>query len=126
MSDLWTADPRDALRVTEGFDLTSFDRRSTPGFTGDKVAAAALMSERGRLLGELQERLYADGRSGGSRSVLVVVQGIDTAGKGGIARHVMGMVDPQGVALRSFGVPTEEERRHHYLWRIENALPGRV
>lgn len=123
MSDLWTQDPRAALRVAEGFDLATFDRAGTPGFTGDKVAAETLMRERGKLLSELQERLFADGRSGGKRNVLVIVQGLDTAGKGGIARHVMGMVDPQGVALRSFGVPTEEERSHHYLWRINNALP---
>ena len=123
MSDLWLQDPRDALRVGEGFDLSAFDRAGPPGFTGDKAAAATLMAERGALLSELQERLYANGRSGGTRNVLVIVQGLDTAGKGGIARHVMGMVDPQGVALRSFGVPTAEERSHHYLWRIKKALP---
>ena len=128
MSALWSTDPRDALRVTDSFDLTGFDRASTPGFAGDKAAAATLMAERGELLSELQERLYAQGRSGAAPRVLVVVQGLDTAGKGGIARHVMGMVDPQGVALRSFGVPTEEERAHHYLWRIRNSLPaaGRI
>ncbi|MGO1833998.1 MAG: PPK2 family polyphosphate kinase, partial [Actinomycetaceae bacterium] len=54
--------------------------------------------------------------------------GLDTAGKGGIVRHVMGMVDPQGVALASFGVPTPEELRHHFLWRIRRELPkpGRI
>src|SRR5699024_2243454 len=67
--------------------------------------------------------LFAHGRTGGDRSVLLVLQGMDTAGKGGIVRHVLGMVDPQGVALRSFGVPTAEEARHHYLWRIRRALP---
>ncbi len=124
----WTTDPRDALRVTADFDLATFDRASTPGFDGDKAEAEALMAQRGELMAELQERLFAEGREGGTRSLLVVAQGIDTAGKGGIARHVMGMVDPQGVQLRSFGVPTEEERAHHYLWRIEKALPtpGRI
>ena len=48
---------------------------------------------------------------------------MDTAGKGGIVRHVVGLVDPQGVQHHSFGVPTEEEKAHHYLWRIDNALP---
>jgi PPK2 family polyphosphate:nucleotide phosphotransferase len=48
---------------------------------------------------------------------------MDTSGKGGIVRHVVGMVDPQGVKHRSFGVPTDEEKQHHYLWRIENSLP---
>ena len=122
-ASLWATDPRDALRVTPGFDLASFDRDGAPGFKGDRDNAEELMPARGELMAELQERLYANGRSGGAERVLVVVQGLDTAGKGGIARHVMGMVDPQGVALRSFGVPTEEERAHHYLWRIERALP---
>ncbi|MFT3888078.1 MAG: polyphosphate kinase 2 family protein [Arachnia sp.] len=123
MAKLWSTDPRDALRVTPDFDLSTFDRAGAPGFDGDRDDADELMAARGRLMAELQERLYANGRAGGTERVLVVVQGLDTAGKGGIARHVMGMVDPQGVALRSFGVPTEEERAHHYLWRIERALP---
>lgn len=123
MTELWTEDPRTALRVTQDFDLASFDRGGTPAFGGSKGEARQLMAERGELMAELQERLYANGRAGDTRSVLVVVQGLDTAGKGGIARHVMGMVDPQGVALRSFGVPTPEEQRHHYLWRIKRALP---
>ncbi|WP_186366663.1 PPK2 family polyphosphate kinase [Kocuria salsicia] len=123
MSDLWTVDPREALRAGEEFDLDSLDRASTFGFIGDKAAAETLTAERGKLLSELQERLFANGRAGGKRNVLVIIQGLDTAGKGGIVRYVMGMVDPQGVALRSFGVPTAEERSHHYLWRIKKALP---
>ena len=76
----------------------------------------------------MQERLYAHGRTGGSRAVLLVLQGMDTSGKGGIVRHVLGMVDPQGVQLHSFGVPTEKERSQHYLQRIREALPagGRI
>lgn len=58
------------------------------------------------------------------RSVLLVLQGMDTSGKGGIVKHVVGQVDPQGMAHASFGVPTEDERKHHYLWRIRNALPS--
>ncbi|SHU65605.1 polyphosphate kinase 2 [Mycobacteroides abscessus subsp. abscessus] len=75
-------------------------------------------------LGLLQEMLYANGRSGDHRSVLLVLQGMDTSGKGGIVKHVVGQVDPQGMAHASFGVPTEDERKHHYLWRIRNALPS--
>ena len=121
--DLWTTDPRDALRVGPDFDLASFDRNGQPGWDGDKEDGEAYLPERGEEMSDLQERLFAEGREGGTRSVLLVLQGLDTAGKGGIVRHVMGMVDPQGVALASFGVPTEEERAHHYLWRIEKALP---
>ncbi len=119
----WAEDPRGLLRAGEGFSLAAMDRGGKPGFDGKKADGKAFAAERGELLSELQERLYAEGRDGGSRSVLVVVQGLDTAGKGGIARHVMAMVDPQGVALRSFGVPTKEEADHHFLWRIKKALP---
>ncbi len=119
----WTTPPVEALRVGEGFDLAAFDRRATPGWDGDKRSAEAALAAQGERLSELQEKLFAHGRTGGDRSVLLVLQGMDTAGKGGIVRHVLGMVDPQGVALRSFGVPTAEERRHHYLWRIRRALP---
>lgn len=119
----WTLDPADALRVTESFDLATFDRASTPGWVDGKAAADAFRLERGELLREQQERLFANSREGDHRNVLLVLQGLDTAGKGGIVRHVTGLLDPQGLALRSFGVPTEEERSHHYLWRIKNALP---
>ncbi|GAB2606866.1 PPK2 family polyphosphate kinase [Pseudactinotalea suaedae] len=119
----WTADPVELLRVGQDFDLASFDRAGTPGWEGDKHSAAAFMAERGEQLSDLQERLFADGKSGGTRSVLLLLQGIDTSGKGGIVRHVIGMVDPQGVALASFGVPTAEEREHDHLWRIRRQLP---
>lgn len=127
-TELWSEDPRSALLVGPDFALPSFDRAATPGWAHGKRAAKQAMRTRGELLSELQERLYAHGRSDGTRRVLVVVQGIDTAGKGGIARHVMGLVDPQGVAMTSFGPPTPEELRHHYLWRIRRALPraGRI
>ncbi|NCT90946.1 polyphosphate kinase 2 family protein [Cellulomonas sp. APG4] len=118
----WDVPARAAL-AADGLDLTALDRRSTPGWSGDKAAGRARTVNRGARMSELQELLYAHGRSGGERSVLLVLQGMDTAGKGGIVRHVLGMVDPQGVALRSFGVPTAEERTQHYLWRIRNALP---
>ena len=60
--------------------------------------------------------------------VELVVQAMDTAGKGGILRHVIGSVDPQGVQLAAFKKPTEEERAHDFLWRIEKQLPaaGRI
>ncbi|WP_418607527.1 PPK2 family polyphosphate kinase [Georgenia sp. SUBG003] len=121
--NLWTEKPQTVLRAGPDFDLTSFDRGGSPGWAGGKSEGESFTARRGNLLSELQERLFAHGRSGGDRAVLLVVQGVDTAGKGGIVRHVIGMVDPQGVALRAFGVPTEEERRHHYLWRVRRSLP---
>ncbi|WP_432456897.1 PPK2 family polyphosphate kinase [Cellulomonas iranensis] len=116
------------LRVRPGTRVADVDARATPGFDGSRSAGERALAAIGRDLSDLQERLYAHGRTGGDRSVLLVLQGLDTAGKGGIVRHVLGLVDPQGVALRSFGVPTPEERRHHYLWRVRRALPpaGRI
>jgi len=120
----WSADPRDALMAHTDFDLFQMDRGATPGWEDDKSAAKKFGDQRGDLLSELQERLFAEGRTGGTRALLVIVQGLDTAGKGGVARHVMSRVDPQGVALRSFGPPTSEEQKHHFLWRIKKELPS--
>ncbi len=120
----WHASPTETLKVREGFTVEDFDCAGTPGFLGDEKDGERFMADRGETLDTLQEQLFAEGRSGGTRSVLLVLQGMDTAGKGGIVRHVLGMVDPQGVHHTSFGVPTEEERSHHYLWRIERALPS--
>ncbi len=119
----WSAAPSDALRWSAGGDLSAVDPSSTPGWEGGKAEATELVAAHADELSELQERLFAEGRSGGSRAVLLVLQGLDTAGKGGIVRHVVGLVDPQGVMHRSFGAPTEEEKAHGYLWRIRNALP---
>ncbi len=124
----WDRAPWDMLRARSGFRLEDLDRASTPGWDEGKNRAADRLEDLGEEMSGLQERLYAHGRTNGHRRVLLVLQGLDTAGKGGIARHVIGLVDPQGVALRSFGRPTEEELAHHYLWRIRNALPpgGRI
>jgi len=119
----WQTPALEGLRVRPGFSVADFDRASTPGFVGEQEWAERRAAKRVDEFADLQERLFAEGRSGGSRSILLVLQGMDTAGKGGIVRHVVGLVDPQGVKHRSFGVPTEEERSHHYLWRIRNALP---
>ncbi|WP_061965603.1 PPK2 family polyphosphate kinase [Demequina aurantiaca] len=116
--------PSAALRVPPGFSIAGFDKHSTPGFDGNKEDGIERMEARGRDLAILQEQLFAEGRSGGRRSVLLVLQGMDTAGKGGIVRHVIGMVDPQGVEHASFAAPTKEELSHHFLWRIERKIPS--
>jgi PPK2 family polyphosphate:nucleotide phosphotransferase len=114
----------DELRVAGGrVDLTAIDTRATPGFDGNKADAAKVLPKLGDRLAELQEKLYADGRSGGSRSVLLVLQGMDTSGKGGTVNHVVGQLDPGGVHVASFGKPTQEELAHDFLWRIRAQLP---
>lgn len=122
-ADLWTTDPRTALRVGPGFQLASLDRASTPGFSGTEEDAVAYTEAITPLLASLQERLFAAAKEGSPKRVLIVAQGLDTAGKGGLARHVMGLVDPQGVRLKAFKAPTEEEKQHDFLWRIRNAVP---
>ena len=115
------------LRLPEGpVDLSKLDTAATHGYPGKgKNDAAALTGALEPALSDLQERLYANGRSNrdSAPSVLVVLQGMDTSGKGGVIRNAMGMVDPQGIQLTSFKAPSEEERKHNYLWRIRRALP---
>ena len=113
----------DALRAGEGTTLADIDPRSTPGFAGDKVAGQEALAALSDPVSDLQERLYAESKGGGKRSVLLVIQGMDTAGKGGIMRHVVGAVDPQGVDITAFKAPTAEEKKHPFLWRIRKALP---
>ncbi|MDJ0395989.1 polyphosphate kinase 2 family protein [Rhodococcus sp. G-MC3] len=126
--NFWSTPAAEILRATDDTRVDDIDFALTPGFDGEKVDGQALLAERGEFLSALQEKLFANGRTGDLRSILLVLQGMDTAGKGGMVRHVIGMVDPQGIDLASFGVPTKEERQHHYLWRIRNALPrgGRI
>lgn len=114
---------KDEVTFTPGTPLESIDPASTPGWEDGQKKAEKELARVGEKLSDLQEQLFAEGRSGGSRSVLLVLQGMDSSGKGGIVRHVIGLVDPQGVAHQSFGKPTEEELSHDFLWRIKNALP---
>ena len=123
LPSLWTHEPHNALVFRPGDAVADIDAGATPGFKGAKADAPALQAQRNERFAELQEMLYANSRSGDRRSVLLVLQGMDTAGKGGIVKHVVGAGNPQGIRYTSFGVPTAEERAHHYLWRIRNALP---
>jgi PPK2 family polyphosphate:nucleotide phosphotransferase len=116
------------LRLPAGeVDMAAFDASATTGFPGaGKSDAATLTTALAPELGDLQERLFAAGRveQPGVKRVLVVLQGMDTSGKGGVIRHAIGMVDPQGVHITSFKAPTKTELSHPFLWRIERALPG--
>ncbi|WP_395308444.1 polyphosphate kinase 2 family protein [Mycobacterium sp. AMU20-3851] len=124
LPDLWSHEPGTHLKFRAGDKVAEIDAEATPGFTGSKSDAPALMAERNERFAGLQEMLYANSRSGDHRSVLLVLQGMDTAGKGGIVKHVVGASNPQGIQYKSFGKPTPEELSHHYLWRINKALPA--
>jgi PPK2 family polyphosphate:nucleotide phosphotransferase len=112
------------LRLPPGpVDLRAVPTDATPGFDGDKAEGQKALAALGPELADLQERLFAEGTTGSQRRVLLLLQGMDTSGKGGVLRHTVGLIDPQGVRITSFKAPTEEERQHHFLWRIKRALP---
>lgn len=115
---------KELLRAGPGVDLTAIDTSGTPGFDGDKEAGEQALAAGRDELAELQERLFAASRAGDTRSVLLVLQAMDTAGKGGIVKHVVGSVDPQGVSIAAFKRPTPEEEAHDFLWRIRKRLPA--
>ena len=115
---------RDALRADPGTRIAEIDPRSTPAFDGGKADGKDALVDLADAVSDLQERLFAESTAGGQRSVLLVVQGMDTAGKGGIMRHVLGAVDPQGVQITAFKAPTAQELEHPFLWRIRKALPS--
>lgn len=120
----WTGDVAELLRVEEGFRLADVDPSDTPGYAKDKAQAAEDLASGAVQLDEYQERLFARSRVNATNaSVLLVLQAMDSAGKGGIVRHVVGSVDPQGVSITAFKKPTPEELEHDFLWRVERRLP---
>lgn len=102
-------------------DLSEYDPADTSALGLSKKKATKRSAELRDRLDALQELLYADGRY----SVLVVLQGMDTSGKDGTIRHVFEGVNPQGVRVASFKVPTPLESRHDFLWRIHQQVPAR-
>jgi PPK2 family polyphosphate:nucleotide phosphotransferase len=115
-------DIRDLLRaeLSDGrFRMADVDPDSTPGLKKRKRAKKQLEAA-GATLFNLQERLFAENK----RSVLIVLQAMDTAGKDGTITHVIGDLNPQGVQITTFKAPTAEEKRHSFLWRIRRALPS--
>jgi PPK2 family polyphosphate:nucleotide phosphotransferase len=128
---------RTLLRVgSGGVDLTRIDAQSTPGVPAGsgKEWGRRELARIGTELARQQEMLYATAKTAPAgtvaarRRVLLVLQGMDCSGKGGAVRNVAGAMNPVGVRVVGFGQPTEEERAHHFLWRIKRALPppGRV
>jgi len=100
------------------FRMVDVDPDSTPGVKSNKRISRDVKKHRARLF-SLQDRLYAEHK----RSVLIVLQGMDTSGKDGTITHVIGGMNPQGVSITAFKQPTPEERRHGFLWRIRKRVP---
>lgn len=114
----------DDLRLPAGpVDLRKYDTNSAPGVDVDKETGKQVLAELGPMLLELQTKLFASRESDDPRRVLLILQGMDTSGKGGVLKHTVGLVDPVGVKITSFKAPTDEERAQDFLWRIEKAVP---
>ncbi|MDI2125133.1 PPK2 family polyphosphate kinase [Yinghuangia seranimata] len=117
---------RDVLRLHGGaIDLAKADARATPHAPGGKQEALADIAAMEPRLAELQERLYAQAVAGGSRKrLLLVLQGMDTSGKGGVVKHVIGQFNPSGCQIHAFKAPTREELAHPFLWRVRQQVPA--
>ncbi|HVK46974.1 MAG TPA: PPK2 family polyphosphate kinase [Pseudobacter sp.] len=99
--------------------LSSISTRAPKDF--DKVATKAKTTAILQKLNELQNLLYAESK----HAILVVMQGMDASGKDGVIRNVFGQLNPQGVTVKSFKVPTAEEISHDFLWRVHQAAPAK-
>jgi PPK2 family polyphosphate:nucleotide phosphotransferase len=102
-------------------DLSKWDPEDSSEFDGNKEEGRAALANLNGKLAELQEILYAEHR----HKVLIVLQAMDTGGKDGAIRHVFTGINPQGVRVASFKVPSAIEMDHDYLWRIHQQTPGR-
>ena len=107
------------VKPASAMSLGRFDTDATPGVK-DKAAALNQLSRDVERLAELQYTLFAENR----RSVLIVLQAMDAAGKDGVVRHVLSGLNPQGCRVTSFKVPAGEERTHDFLWRIHRQVPA--
>ncbi|MGW6420227.1 PPK2 family polyphosphate kinase [Streptomyces sp. NPDC055055] len=116
---------RDVLRAPEGerIALASYDPSATPAGPAGKAAGVAATAALAPRLAALQDRLYAASTGGDRRRLLLVLQGMDTSGKGGTVKHVIGLFNPSGCRIHAFKAPTPEERNHPFLWRVMKALP---
>jgi PPK2 family polyphosphate:nucleotide phosphotransferase len=109
-------------RVKPGsqIDLSQWDPNDKSTFDENKQQGRQALRALNERLESLQELLYAEDK----HEVLIVLQAMDTGGKDGTIRHVFEGVNPQGVKVASFKVPTPEELAHDYLWRVHKQTPG--
>jgi PPK2 family polyphosphate:nucleotide phosphotransferase len=116
---------RHLLGVPPGpLDLRAIDTTATPGAPGDKDATATAHLENEGALADLQEQLHAIATVEDSpKRLLLVLQGMDTSGKDGAIKRGLGGMNPTWMHIKGFGAPTEEELRHHFLWRIRKEVP---
>lgn len=124
LSSVWTLPPTQLLRFHHDTKVSDIDGDSTPGFDGNKDDAERFISISSSEIARYQRLMYANGVKGSHRRLLIVLQGMDASGKGGIVRHVFSQGDPMGMHYHGFGAPKGEELDHDYLWRIKRELPN--
>ena len=108
------------VKPNSPISLSDFDANGKHYYEGDKAVAKQKVTALNERVEALQELMYAEGK----RKLLVVLQGMDTSGKDSTIRYVFEGVNPQGVKVASFKVPTSIERAHDYLWRVHQKTPG--
>jgi len=106
---------------TQRVKLSEWDPKDDRLFQGEKKGAENLIDALNHEIEALQELLFAERQ----HKLLVLLQGMDTSGKDGVIRRVFERVNPQGVKVASFKVPTLEELDHDYLWRVHKQTPGK-
>jgi PPK2 family polyphosphate:nucleotide phosphotransferase len=109
------------VEADQSINLSEWDPAETPSWKGDKEAALVRVQQINAEVEALQELLFAEGK----HRLLIVLQGMDTSGKDGVIRRVFEGVNPQGVRVAAFKVPTAPEMAHDYLWRVHQQVPGR-
>lgn len=125
LSSVWTLPPSQLLRFHHDTRVAAIDGDSTPGFDGNKDDAERFIAISSSEIARYQRLMYANGVKGSRRRLLIILQGMDASGKGGIVRHVFSQGDPMGIHYHGFGKPGAEELDHDFLWRVKRELPKR-
>ena len=123
LSSVWDLPPAQLLRFHSDMDVREVDPHALPGWGGDRGDAEHFMQISSLSIARYQRLLYANGTKKSNKRLLIVLQGMDASGKGGIVRHVFSQGDPMGIHYHGFGAPTDEEKQHDYLWRVKRQLP---
>lgn len=123
LSSIWDVNPDEALRFRDGVLLHDMNCDATPGFEGRKADAKEFVALSAAEISGYQGLLYANGVKGSRNRVLIILQGMDTSGKGSMVQHVFSQTNPMGIHYHGFAAPNDEELNHDFLWRIRRELP---
>ena len=115
LSMVWSLPPAQRLMFHAGVRVDEVDTAGTPGFEGGREDGERFIDISSSEIARFQKLLYANGVKGVRRRLLIVLQGMDASGKGGIVRHVFRQGDPMGIHYHGFGKPSEEELAHDFL-----------